>query len=71
MTFGQSPRIHTERKPLQARFFQEPDIAVLESAVNSWLALKPRREIVDVRQTALPGAGNSHEIILSIWYVDD
>jgi len=70
MSFGQ-PRIHTGREPVQVRFFQEPDVAALETAINAWLALRPRREIVDIRQSALPLPGGAREIIVSIWYIED
>jgi hypothetical protein len=60
-----------EREPVQVRFFQEPDIAALESAINTWLSVRPRREIVDIRQSALPVPGGGRDIIVSIWYIDD
>jgi hypothetical protein len=70
MPFGE-PRIHMDRKPMQVRFFQEPDIADLESAINTWLSLSPRREIVDVVQSAITHSGGGREIIVSVWYIED
>jgi hypothetical protein len=70
MSFGQ-PRIHVERGPVQVRFFQEPDVGSLEAAINAWLALKPKREIVEIRQSALTVPGLGRDIIVSIWYIDN
>jgi hypothetical protein len=69
MTFG-TPRVHHDRQ-MQVRFFQETDIAELETAINNWLAVNPRREIVNVLQSAIfpPGAGR--ELIVGVWYIED
>jgi hypothetical protein len=69
MTFG-TPRMHQERQ-MQVRFFQETDIAELETAINNWLAVRPRREIVNVLQSSLYGPGGQREILVSVWYVED
>jgi hypothetical protein len=55
---------------MQVRFFAEPDLAALETAINGWLAQSPRREIVDVRQSILPGPDGGRELIVSIWYIE-
>jgi len=67
MEFG-GPRIRPERRPMRVQFFQEKDIAALESAVNGWLAVDPRREVVHVLQTEVDGTSGP-EIIVSIWYI--
>ena len=53
---------------MRVQFFQEKDIAALESAVNGWLAVDPRREVVHVLQTEVDGTSGP-EIIVSIWYI--
>jgi hypothetical protein len=62
--------VHHDRQ-MQVRFFQETDIAELETAINNWLAVNPRREIVNVLQSAIfpPGAGR--ELIVGVWYIED
>jgi hypothetical protein len=55
---------------MRVRFFQEPDIADLESAVNAWLVLDPRREIVHVQQTAITAPSGS-ALLVSVWYIGD
>lgn len=71
MGIGPLPRVPSDRKPMQVRIFQEADIADLEAAINTWLAVSPRREIVEVHQNIHTGAGGAREIVVSIWYVDD
>jgi hypothetical protein len=56
---------------MQVRFFQEADIAAMEAAVNTWLALKARREIVEVHQSVLAVPGGGRELIVSVWYLDN
>ncbi|MCI0437182.1 MAG: hypothetical protein L0271_26630 [Gemmatimonadetes bacterium] len=70
MVLPHVPHISAEQRPLQVRFFQEPDVAALEAAINAWLQQAPRREIVDVRQSVLPAAGGTRELIVSVWYID-
>jgi hypothetical protein len=70
MNFGQFPRVPADRHPMQVRFFQEPSIADLETAINNWLAVSPRREIVEIRQSVLALPTGARELILSIWYID-
>lgn len=66
------PNIKAASRPMQVRFFQEPDIADLESAINGWLSDHPRCEIVEVRQTAITGKpGAVEELIVSVWYIED
>jgi hypothetical protein len=64
------PRVYPDRMPMRVRFFQEPDIADLEAAVNAWLVLDPRREIVHVQQTAIQSASGP-AILVSVWYIGD
>ena len=71
MGFGQAPRVTAAPGPMQVRFFQEPDVADIETAINAWLAVKPRREIVEVRQTARPLPGGGSDILVSVWYIED
>jgi len=64
------PHISADHQPLQVRFFREPDIADLEAAINKWLALAPRREIVEIRQSVMSPAPGVRDLIVSVWYVD-
>ena len=70
MGIGPIPRVPVERHPMQVRIFQEADIADLEAAVNAWLTISPRREIVEVHQSVLATPGGGRELIVSVWYVD-
>lgn len=70
MGFG-PPNIQPVTRPMQVRFFQEPDIADLESAINKWLSEHPRCEISEVRQTAVSKPGSPVELIVSVWYIED
>jgi hypothetical protein len=56
---------------MQVRFFQEPDIAGLETVINDWLSRHPRCEIAEVKQTALTKPGGLEELIVSVWYIED
>ncbi|MGH7502258.1 MAG: hypothetical protein ACREL7_10930 [Longimicrobiales bacterium] len=71
MGIGHFPRVPADRKPMQVRFFQEGDIADLETAINHWLAVSPRREIVDIRQSVLSTQAGGRELLVSVWYIDD
>lgn len=71
MAIGPLPRVSSDHRPMQVRFFQEADIAAMEAAVNTWLALKPRREIVEVHQSVLAVPGGGRELIVSVWYLDN
>jgi hypothetical protein len=53
---------------MRVQFFQEKDIAALESAINAWLGLDPRREVVHVLQTDVEGSSGP-EIVVSVWYI--
>jgi hypothetical protein len=55
---------------MRVRFFQEPDIADLEAAINTWLSIDPRREIVHVQQSAIETHGG-RELMVSVWYIGD
>jgi hypothetical protein len=70
MGIGPMPRVPVQRNPMQVRIFQEADIADLEAAVNAWLAVSPRREIVEVHQSVLTTPAGGRELIVSVWYVD-
>ncbi len=69
MAYDVVPRVRVETR-LQVRFFVDSEIAPLESAINEWLTQNPRREIVQIRQSVIPG-GQRSDIIVSIWYVAD
>ena len=56
---------------MQVRFFQEPGIAGLETTINDWLSEDARREIVDVRQTAITTPERGVEIVISVWYMEN
>jgi hypothetical protein len=56
---------------MQVRFFQEPDIADLEVAINEWLSKHPRCEIAEVKQTPIVKGGGPTELIVSLWYIED
>lgn len=58
-------------RPMQVRFFQGPDIADLETAINAWLSKHPRCEIIEVCQTGVPVAGSAPDLIVSVWYIED
>lgn len=63
MTPGFMPNVPVSSQAMQVRFFRSADIAELQRQLNAWLAEKPDREIVEVRQSA--GA----EILISVWYI--
>jgi hypothetical protein len=56
---------------MQVRFFQGPDIAELETAINAWLTKHPRCEIIEVCQTGVPVVGSAPDLIVSVWYIED
>jgi len=62
------PRIRPDRRTMRVQFFQERDVAALESAINAWLGLDPRREVVHVLQTEVEGK-SGREIVVSVWYI--
>ncbi len=59
-------------RAMQVKFFNERGLEALEKSVNAWLGARPQREIVEVRQSVIPGSGGAgdREIILSVWYLD-
>ena len=65
------PSMKTASRPMQVRFFQEPDIADLEVAINEWLSKHPRCEIAEVKQTPIVKGGGPTELIVSLWYIED
>jgi hypothetical protein len=67
MGFAIVPRVPHGARPIQVRFFQEADLAQLETEINAWLAEDARREIVDIRQSI--GGQNARDILVSVWYV--
>jgi hypothetical protein len=56
---------------MQVQFFQEGDIADLESAINQWFSVSPRREIVEIHQSVLGTQAGGRELVVSVWYIDD
>lgn len=66
MAFAIVPRVSHGARPVQVRFFQDPDLAQLETEINAWLAEDSRREIVDVCQSV---GQSSRDILISVWYV--
>jgi hypothetical protein len=66
-----APNIQPTTRPMQVRFFRETELAALESAVNVWLSDHPRYEIAEVRQSPIPTADGSTELIVSVWYIED
>jgi hypothetical protein len=67
MGFAIVPRVPHGARPVQVRFFQDLDVAQIETEINAWLAEDSRREIVDVRQSI--GGQNGRDILVSVWYV--
>ncbi|MBI4544148.1 MAG: hypothetical protein HY703_03005 [Gemmatimonadetes bacterium] len=57
---------------MQVRFFHGRELETLELALNTWLAERVDREIVDVRQSVIPattGRGAA-EFVVSVWYIE-
>jgi hypothetical protein len=70
MAFGNVPRVGHSARPIQVRYFQEPDIAELETRINEWLADDARREIVEIRQSVCQPKVDELTLIVSIWYIE-
>lgn len=63
------PNIQPTTRPMQVRYFREPDLDALEATINAWLADHPRCEIAEVLQSPVPTAAGSTELIVSVWYI--
>jgi len=62
------------RAPMRVRFFHERSLDALEGQINEWLAERPDREIVEIRQSVAIDAGRGmvdRELIVSVWYIED
>lgn len=58
------------RSTMQVRFFRGPASDELERRINDFLAERPEREIVDVRQSVASGGGDP-EVLVSVWFVGE
>ena len=68
------PPVVPVRETMQVRFFHDRNLEALERAINQWLAERPNREIVEIRQSVATdpaGRGGDREVLVSIWYIED
>lgn len=71
MQYGFAPRVSSASKPMRVRFFQDRDLATLESALNQWLGERPDREIAEIRQSVSTHPDGTTDVVVSVWYIED
>jgi hypothetical protein len=64
------PSVRAGARPAQVRFFEDTDLAALESAVNAWLAENSRCEIVAIQQSVITTPAQPRQVVVSIWYAE-